>query len=61
MVPSGERLEPIIASLCGRIFRPSISSISVDFGDLKQVMKFETQNRGVVFAGQKLSAYAVVN
>jgi len=61
MTASGERLEPVIAGLCARIFRPAITSLGLEWGDLKTAIKFEGPlNRGVVFSGQKLTAYAVL-
>lgn len=49
MAPSGERLEPIIASLCARVFRPCITSAVLDWGDLKPSIKFESpKDQGVV-------------
>ncbi len=61
MAYSGERLEPVIAQLCARIFRPAISSVSIDWTTLTPSIKFQApSNRGVVFAGQKISAYAVL-
>ena len=61
MTASGERLEPVIAWLCGRIFRPAITSVALDWGDLKPWIKFEAPlSRGVVFSGQKLTNYVVL-
>ncbi len=61
MAASGERLEPLIASLCNRVFRPVIRKVAMDWGDLSKSMRFQTPaTQGVVFAGQKLSNYAVL-